>query len=380
MLATIGSPCVCVHSSIAKKIKWDGWKCGDYRYIIKAWDLSANKKWIKKSFVNIGSVNGNLGKRNDIMLSEGKTVTPIIKSAAKLSLKQQVLRAIEEKMGAKDIVHNPLMVNLPPINTSISIKTDDKYKNFTYLYDMNFTFNDILEKSKNGVNYSFIRFGDNDIMQCSGEAKGKILGNNKTKFSSLMQSELLKGMRMKNENFIKSYNLGISGYGKKVPLCAEAINIKFLKFIRKNDPVNKYHSPYIFYYYSIFYPEKMKEYLDVTIRSKKSLFFGGNEKHDMEKIFGKLYGYINVPKYSASDHIERYWKAFDEKITNDNDLQTIVFAAGQLGRILQIRTWEKYGDKYTLIDIGSIVDVYRKGNERKYMKIYKNRIKANIQI
>lgn len=72
MLGAIGSPCVLVHHKIAKMHKWDGWKCADYRYIDKCWKNSSRKIWIKEPMISIGSMNGNLGKKNDMVLPQTK--------------------------------------------------------------------------------------------------------------------------------------------------------------------------------------------------------------------------------------------------------------------------------------------------------------------
>lgn len=65
MLGSIGSPCVIIHSKFSKTHKWDGWKCADYRYINSMWKKTARKVWLKEALVNIGSINGNFGKKND---------------------------------------------------------------------------------------------------------------------------------------------------------------------------------------------------------------------------------------------------------------------------------------------------------------------------
>lgn len=65
MLGNIGSPCVFFHALLGKTIRWDGWKCGDYRFIAKLWGITGNKKWIKRALVHLGTSTGNFGKRND---------------------------------------------------------------------------------------------------------------------------------------------------------------------------------------------------------------------------------------------------------------------------------------------------------------------------
>ena len=69
VLGQIGSPCFLVHNSYARKIKWDQWKCADYRFIKKLWQITGAKIGIHQPYVGIGGKNGlgNLGKKNDMI-------------------------------------------------------------------------------------------------------------------------------------------------------------------------------------------------------------------------------------------------------------------------------------------------------------------------
>lgn len=79
-LGRIGSPCVMVHSSIAKTIKWDGWKCGDYRYISQVWDKTETKQWLKKPLIQLGGAG--FGLKKDV--ESKKTPTKAQKKVDKL--------------------------------------------------------------------------------------------------------------------------------------------------------------------------------------------------------------------------------------------------------------------------------------------------------
>jgi len=70
-LGTIGSPCIMIHSSVAKGIKWDGWKCGDYRYISKAWNSTETKVWIDSPLIQLGGAG--FGLKKDIAKEIKKT-------------------------------------------------------------------------------------------------------------------------------------------------------------------------------------------------------------------------------------------------------------------------------------------------------------------
>ena len=63
-LARISSQCFMVHSGIAKTIRWDGWKCGDFRFIQKAYAKTGEKRIIREVLVNMGGAG--LGMKKDI--------------------------------------------------------------------------------------------------------------------------------------------------------------------------------------------------------------------------------------------------------------------------------------------------------------------------
>lgn len=63
-LARISSQCFIVHSGIAKTIRWDGWKCGDFRFVQKAYAKTGEKRIIREVLVNLGGVG--LGMKKDI--------------------------------------------------------------------------------------------------------------------------------------------------------------------------------------------------------------------------------------------------------------------------------------------------------------------------
>jgi GT2 family glycosyltransferase len=63
-LARISSQCFMVHSGIAKTIRWDGWKCGDFRFVQKAYAKTGEKRVIREVLVNLNGAG--LGMKKDI--------------------------------------------------------------------------------------------------------------------------------------------------------------------------------------------------------------------------------------------------------------------------------------------------------------------------
>lgn len=62
-IGNIGSPCILFHSKYLKNIEWDGWKCGDFRFIKTIYDIIPNKKTIPEMLVTIGQI-GNGDKKD----------------------------------------------------------------------------------------------------------------------------------------------------------------------------------------------------------------------------------------------------------------------------------------------------------------------------
>jgi GT2 family glycosyltransferase len=67
-LARISSQCFMLHSAIAKTIRWDGWKCGDFRFVQKAYKKTGEKRVIREVLVNLGGVG--LGMKKDVNTSD----------------------------------------------------------------------------------------------------------------------------------------------------------------------------------------------------------------------------------------------------------------------------------------------------------------------
>ena len=64
-LGGIGSPCFLFHSKWKDLYRWDGYKCGDYRFLDKLYKQIPNNKWINSPFIRLNNSGGH-GNRGDI--------------------------------------------------------------------------------------------------------------------------------------------------------------------------------------------------------------------------------------------------------------------------------------------------------------------------
>jgi glycosyltransferase involved in cell wall biosynthesis len=63
ILGLIGSPCVLFHSKYIGDTQWDGWKCGDFRFITSIYNKIPKKVIIPQILVTIGQIGD--GDRKD---------------------------------------------------------------------------------------------------------------------------------------------------------------------------------------------------------------------------------------------------------------------------------------------------------------------------
>lgn len=336
VIGKIGSPCILIHSSIAKKIKWDGWKCADYRYISKCWEYSERKIWLNVPLINIGSTIGNFGAKNDM-----KTVpTPTYPSI--ISKREQISRQLK-----------------PLIN---KYKYDDSYR----IYDIHTTYKFFIDHLKNKENFTFLRFGDNDFLHLTGASKTMgALGNNKTTYNSELQHYLLKSFEINDPNYIKTYNFGgKSIHYPKFRIGVPALNTNLLSLIKNNDSTHRFHHVLFFYIMANYYPDYTKDIFSFLKRDNATLYVGSVSKEDAEQVIGHVKTHLKTPATNATTNISKYITQIDNILTN-GEYRYIILACGQLSRVLGGYIYEKYKNNYTVIDIGGIIESYNKHTKKR---------------
>lgn len=179
-LGRIGSPCIMVHSKIAKSIVWDGWKCGDYRYISKVWSKTTNKRWIAQPLILLGGagfglkkdINTESGDSNNIVkktpnenivdrfkdkftealpLEVNKEITPDNKGSSDNKLDYIVCISSYSRPNALKQLVNQLMSYKDTVNFKIII-VDDHSPQVKEYHSITSVSNDIIH-IRNEVNY-----------------------------------------------------------------------------------------------------------------------------------------------------------------------------------------------------------------------------------
>lgn len=367
-LGRIGSPCIMVHSGIAKTIRWDGWKCGDFRFISKVWSKTGQKRWIKDSLVLLGS-GGGFGLRKDIPV---KNIPNPVKqndeeNVENNSIIEQFKRQHKDKKQVAKKPNDKLQKRIKEIRAQQKV---NKQKGVTLyrtyhegsrenLYSIQHTFKVLSEKMERGENFTYLRFGDNDFMHILGENKGKALGHNKTIFSPKLQKKLTKALGINDENYIRTYNFGSYSEANRIfrKQKPTSFNYRNYNLIRQFDKSKTFYPVLFFYTIAGYYKNYVKGIFKHIKQSDKVLYVGGVEKKYAEGVLGKIKTHIKTAKTNSTSNIDHYTKQV-KSVLESGEYKYVILAAGQLSRVLGGQIFSDYGNKYTVLDIGGVIESF----------------------
>lgn len=338
-LGRIGSPCVVFHHSMTKDNKFDGWKCGDFRFINRLWSQTQEKKVIPKALISLGGAG--FGLRRDIQ--------------TKVEVKPQ--KKMNTTEGFLDHFRGKFWGSEKPQSTKEIKKFHPNSKN--EIYSTEYTYHFLKKKLENGENFTYLRFGDNDFMHILEENKGKPLGHNRTVFNNQLKKDLTKALSINNSNYIKTYNYGSYSIENKIfkNYKKHKFNRKNYNLIRKYDKNKTFHNVLFFYTIAGYFPNYTRNIFKYIKRSEEVLYVGGTDVKFAKGVIGEVKTHIKTPKTNATSNIQKYKNIIDDKLES-NKYKYIILACGQLSRVLGGYIYNKYGNSYTVLDIGGIIETF----------------------
>lgn len=72
-LAGIDTGCFLARTDLVRQIEWDGWKCADYRFILKCSQLSKKTVWLNQIVMRQDDINN--GNRQDYIQQDSTNIT-----------------------------------------------------------------------------------------------------------------------------------------------------------------------------------------------------------------------------------------------------------------------------------------------------------------
>ncbi len=145
-------------------------------------------------------------------------------------------------------------------------------------------------------------------------------------------------------------------------------NFDLEKYILKHFPKEEgsvYENQILFHYLSVFKPEVMTQFLDEFVRGKRIMFIGSTARDVVEKLYGPLEVYIQIPNKNAFYRMDEW---FPEIVKNSHRVDVILPSAGVASNIINARLWDA-GVEAHVLDLGSLVDAAEGKGSRKWIKL-----------
>jgi hypothetical protein len=220
-----------------------------------------------------------------------------------------------------------------------------------------------LLKTEKKVYYS--RFGDGDLFI--------MMGRNESihDFSEALASELRASIQIEHPQFLKGLPVNFPGEKWMTKGLFERFyfNDELAEYVIKNIPVSfpvTFESSWFPNYYSVFKPTELSQFLDRFVRPKKKMFIGSVPLEDIQKLYGKIDFYVQVPRRNAYSEIDKWWPEVLSKI---DSVEVVLPSAGMASRIISKRLWELNKEVHCL-DFGSVIDAVSSFTpSRKWIKL-----------
>ena len=145
-------------------------------------------------------------------------------------------------------------------------------------------------------------------------------------------------------------------------------NFDLEQYILKHFPKEEgavYENQILFHYLSVFKPEVMTKFLDEFVRGKRIMFIGSTARDVVEKLYGPLEVYIQIPNKNAFYRMDEW---FPEIVKNSHKVDVILPSAGVASNIINARLWDA-GIEAHVLDLGSLVDAAEGKGSRKWIKL-----------
>lgn len=368
-LYDVGAPCVAVFSKMAKSVKWDGWKCGDFRYIHKVHSKAKQVRVINEDLVMIGGI-GN-GAKKDI---PNKNVNLAVDTSPRRRAKPNVtisrirnvksIKSIKERLKQnKRIATNNTKGNSNK-KTGVNKFNITKQKSsvlswFRYnktnnqlldTYSLDYTYHFFKEKLEKNEPFTYLRFGDNDFAHVFKNTLNKTLGNNKTVGTIELQNRMNEAIKYNDTHYYKTYNW-YRGTRKNVKK-------EHYNFAKKYDTHDMFHDVLFQYLIAKEHPIYVKGLFSCIRKRKHKVFVGGLEKKYAKRVIGEGFIHLKTPKKNSTKNINKYLELLEKTLKNNPQVDTIILSAGQLSRIIGWHVNKIFGNLYTILDIGGLIETF----------------------
>ena len=210
----------------------------------------------------------------------------------------------------------------------------------------------------------FSRYGDGEIYTMVGK---DCLEHD---VSDLLEKGLIHSFEINSPQYLKAVGVNYPiEPGMIHGLFAPYIdNFDLEKYLLKRFPSEDgavYENQILFHYLSVFKPDVMTRFLNEFVRGKRVMFIGSTARDVVEKLYGPLEVYIQIPGKNAFYKMDEW---FPEILNNAHKVDVILPSAGVASNIINAKLWDA-GVEAHVLDLGSLVDAAEGKGSRKWIKL-----------
>ena len=208
-----------------------------------------------------------------------------------------------------------------------------------------------LSKSKRVV---FSRFGDGDLLLLTRKTNSIIGKSNKTVITESLKDQMNFAIQIddpsylialmwdyKDEDGMKEIDLQPFTSNKKLSDLFKSFHIKDKKYL----------NAICFHYVSVYKAEYLKSFINKYIKNCRKCVISSRPKEILEKIFGDIHYFIEIPETNSYKDFNRIW---DEVKQCSNDIDVVLPFCGFTTRALNMFIYKDL--TVDSIDIGSFID------------------------
>lgn len=211
----------------------------------------------------------------------------------------------------------------------------------------------------------YSRFGDGDLFIMMGRSQAN------HDFSEELAEELHASLTLEHPQFLKGLPVNFPKERGMTKGLFEwfYFNNELAEFVINKIPLKfpvVFESSWFPNYYSVFKPVDLSRFMDRFIRPRKKMFIGSVPLEDIQKLYGKIDCYVQLPRKNAYSTIDIWWP---EILRNIDSVEVVLPAAGMATRVIAKRLWDLNKEVHCL-DLGSIVDAVSSfAPSRKWIKL-----------
>ncbi len=227
------------------------------------------------------------------------------------------------------------------------------------------TYQTLCDLMDNSSKVYYSRFGDGDLFIMMGRNQAN------HDYSEKLAAELRASLTIEHPQFLKGLPVNFPKEKGMTKGLFEwfYFNDELAGFVIKNIPLKfpaVFESSWFPNYFSVFKPAELSQFLDRFVRPKKKMFIGSVPLEDIQKLYGKIDFYVQLPRKNAYSTIDSWWP---EILRNIDSVDVVLPAAGMATRVITKRLWDLNKEVHCL-DLGSIVDAVSSfAPSRKWIKL-----------